>query len=175
MEALVTMVNKRYSRCPVLKVYIDDDDIWSDILSFYKCAKPPTKKRLRIRLNNSPCIDTGGVRRQVYTVAFSNFIQNSNIHLFDGPPNHLRPHYNAESRGSGIFQALGAVVGHSILQDGLGFCYLSPLCYWYVACGKEKALEYSCLDDIGDDSADVISKVFNASPLPNFCQLFCGS
>ena len=73
LEALVGMVNKAYSDYPVLKVYVDEDDIWADLLSFYKCVKPPTKKRLRIKLSNSPSIDTGGVRRQVYTVVFSNF------------------------------------------------------------------------------------------------------
>ena len=51
------------------------------------------------------------------------------------------------------------MIGHSIFQDGVGFNFFSPLSYWYIACGEEKALQYSCLDDIGQDTAEVISKV----------------
>ena len=53
-------------------------------------------------------------------------------------------------------------MGHSICQDGIGFPFLSPLCYWYIAKGEEAALQYSCLDDIGQGSATVISEVLHA-------------
>ena len=109
-------------------------------------------------LDGVPSIDTGGVRRHVYTTAYAEFIQNKHIHLFDGPENHLRPYYSAESRGSGIVKALGLMVGHSICQDAIGFNFFSPLSYWYIACGEEVALQYSSLD-IGEDSAAIISKV----------------
>ena len=142
-----------------MKAYIDKDEIWCDLLSFYKSISLPCIRRLRISLNGVASIDTGCVRRQIYTTAFSEFIQNTHIHLFDGPPNHARPFYSAESRGSGIFKALGLMIGHSIFQDGVGFNFFSPLSYWYIACGEETALQYSCLDDIGQDTAEVISKV----------------
>jgi len=158
LEAIVQMLNKCYARCPVIKIHIDSDEIWSD-LSFYKCVSCVHMKRLRVCLDNAPPVDTGGVRRQVFTTTFSEFVQNTRIRLFDGPAGYIRPYYSAESRGSGIFKALGMMVGHSICQDGIGFPFFSPLCYWYIASGEEKALEYSCLDDIGQDSTAVISKV----------------
>ena len=71
------------------------------------------------------------------------------VHLFEGPENHNRPFYGTESRESGLFKALGIMIGHSILQDGIGFPHLSPLCYWYIAEGEKRALEYGTLADIG--------------------------
>ena len=74
---------------------------------------------------------------------FRSFTENSVIRLFDGPPNHLRPVYSAECRVPDMFTVLGSMIGHRILQDGVGFPYLSPLCYWYIVSNDEsKALQY---------------------------------
>ena len=51
------------------------------------------------------------------------------------------------------------MVAHSIGQDGVGFPYLSPTCYWYMVGGEEKALEYISLLDVGADVATIISQV----------------
>ena len=53
-------------------------------------------------MDGSSAIDTGGVRRRAFTAVFLDFVQNTNIHLFDGPANHGRPFSSAESRASGI-------------------------------------------------------------------------
>ena len=58
-----------------------------------------------------------------------------------------------------MFKVLGSTVGHSILQDGIGFPYLSAVCYWYIAAGEEIALQYLSLDDVGADSLQFISQV----------------
>ena len=97
-----------------MKLHVDEDELWSDLLAFYKCVTSPGKKRLKIRMDSSRAIDTGGVRRHVYTMAYSDLIHNKHIKLFDGPANHARPYSCAETRGSGIFKALGMMVGHSI-------------------------------------------------------------
>jgi hypothetical protein len=162
VEAITQMVKHEYLKKEIKKVHVDSDELWPDMLSFYKCV-PSVNMQLRICLDGQPPVDTGGVRRQIFTSVFSEFVSNTRIRLFDGPANHLRPFYSAESRGCGIFKALGVMVGHSICQDGAGFPFLSPLCYWYIAKGEEAALQYSCLDDIGQDSAAVISKVATAS------------
>ena len=159
MDVILKMLNNQYSRYPSVKVAVDRDDNWSDMLSFYKCASGLSSKRLRVCRHNEPAVDTGGVCRETYTTVFTEFIHNDHIHLFDGPTNHLRPHYSAEARGSGIFTALGTMVAHAIFQDGIGFPYLSPLCYWYIARGETEALQYASLDDIGEDSVSLVSKV----------------
>jgi len=52
------------------------------------------------------------------------------------------------------------MIAHSICQDGIGFPYLSPLCYWYLVGGEEKALEYGVTtEDLPDDAAHLISQV----------------
>ena len=162
LEAISKMLTNRYRQYPLEKVHIDADEIWSDLLSYYKCVTTCklTKKCIRIRLQGEPAVDTGGVRRQIYTTVFSEFMDNTHMHLFDGPPNSLRPHYSAESRGSGIFKALGMMVGHSICQDGVGFPYLSPLCYWYICRGENEALQFASLDDVGEDVRAFVTQVY---------------
>ena len=49
----------------------------------------------------------------------------------------------ATNRCSGMFNILGSIVEHSILQDGIGFPYLSTVCYWYVAAGQETKKAFS--------------------------------
>ena len=120
---------------------------------------------MRACLDSAPPIVTGGVRRQVFTTVFSEFADNTHMRLFEGPSSYIRPSYNSESRGSGIFKALGSMVGHSIFQDGNRFPFLSKMCYWYIASGEEKALQFASLD-VGQDSANIVSKVF-------FCCLQC--
>lgn len=46
-----------------------------------------------------------------------------------------------------LFKALGAVVAHSICQNGIGFPYFSQACYWYMVSGEEKPLHYIRSDD----------------------------
>ena len=86
---------------------------------------------------------TRGVRRQVYTLAYEAFATNQFIRLFDGPEHHLRPAYSAEARSSGLLKILGGMISHSICQDGVGFPYLSPTCFWYIVGGEEKAISCS--------------------------------
>ncbi len=57
--------------------------------------------------------------------------------------NNLRPLCSRkEARALGIFTALRTRVGDRILQDGVGFPFLSHLCYRFIACGEDKALQY---------------------------------
>ena len=65
----------------------------------------------------------------------------------------------ALSRSCGLYKVLGAMIGHSISQDGVGFPFLSPACYYYMVGGDEIALEHISMNDIGADVASVITKV----------------
>ena len=155
---LMSKVSKTY---PVVKVRIDQDEIWSDLVSFYKTPNEDISKcRIRICLNDQPAIDTGGIRCQVYTSVLQQFSENQHpFKLFDGPPNSLRPYYSAATRSSGIFKILGSIVGHSIFQDGIGFPHLSTVSYWYIAAGEQAALQYLSLDDVGADCCNFICQV----------------
>ena len=117
------------------------------------------RSRLRVTLDNQPALDTGGVRRQVYTTALEEFARNKWIKLFDGPENYLRPACTAEVRSSGLLKVLGTIIAHSIGQDAIGFPYLSPTCYWYIVGGEDKAIQYASVEDLPGDSASFISLV----------------
>ena len=107
----------------MIKVEIDSDDIWQDMVCHYKSTKMNVMKKLRIRLLAQPALDTGGVRRMVYSAVYTDFVNNKFIKMFDGPTHSCRPRCTAESRTSGLFKILGIMLGHSISQDGIGFPY----------------------------------------------------
>lgn len=121
LDSIVRMVNTHSMSDPVVKVAIDSDDVWADMLAVYKQSDNLIGKRIRVTLDNSPVIDTCGVRKHIYTSVLAEFVTNKHVRLFDGPPNSVSPCYSAEARCSGLFKVLGTMVGHGILQDGIGF------------------------------------------------------
>ena len=53
--------------------------------------------------------------------------------IFEGPPNRIRLSYKMSTFNSGVLKTIGQMVAHSLLLDKLGFSYLSPPCYYYIA------------------------------------------
>lgn len=159
LEAMLNMIKKRFSQFPTTKVHIDAHEAWEDLVAFYKSMKLDVNNQLRIQISGQPVIDVGGVRAQLYTAILDGFSQNKKIKLFEGPPRRLRPHCTAESRSSGLFKVLGTMVGHALLQDGIGFPFLSPLCFWYIADGEEKALQHLNIGDVGEDVSAFLTEV----------------
>ena len=51
------------------------------------------------------------------------------------------------------------MVAHSLALDGMGFPFLSPLCYWHIAAGEEKALQHLTLEDAGTDVISLVREV----------------
>ena len=112
-----------------------------------------------MRITGQPAIDVGGVRAQLYSTVYGAFAQNERITLFDGDVRYLRPRYSAEARSSGLLKILGMMVGHSIMQDGIGFPYFLPVCYWYLAGKEQKALESLSVKDLNEDVGFLVTKV----------------
>jgi hypothetical protein len=161
-ESLLNLISVEHKDSTPVKLKIDEGDFWYDLISFYKSSKTDPKTcHLRIYLNNRPSIDTGGIRRQIYSSVYKDFAENKYVDLFDGPTNHLRPLYSAEARSSGLFTVLGIMVGHSLCQDGIGFPFLSPLCYYYMAINEEAAMGWISENDVGEDVNYVINKVLS--------------
>lgn len=170
LNSLVTMLNDRMRNCERNKVDIDPDDIWQDLVVFYKSpSASDLSRQLRVKLGKNPAVDTGGVRREIYTTVFNQFLNNTHVRLFTGDPHSVRPIFTAESRASGLFKILGKMVGHSIAQDGIGFPFFSLPCYWYMAQGEEKATQVSSVKDVGADTNYVISKVTQLAKLSLAC------
>ena len=157
--SLLSMMNALFRPFSVIKIQVDPDDIWQDMVVQYKSPRMDLMKCLRIKLEGQPALDTGGVRRLVYTTIYMDFMSNKFVKLFDGPSHSRRPLCTAESRSSGLFKVLGMMVAHSICQDGIAFPYFSPTSYWYIIGGDERAMEFASVEDIGADIASVVSQV----------------
>ena len=161
-DTILKLTKTMYGEFPFTKVHVDEDEKWCDLVSFYKAPSlDPRLHRLRICLNGQPPMDTGGVRRDLYTSVYKEFADNTHVKLFDGPPNYLKPLYSVQARSSGLFKVLGTMVGHSLVQDALGFPHFSPLCFRYipVAVREDEAMQHVSLCDVGSDTVDFISKV----------------
>ena len=157
------MLCERFAELPRIKLVVDFDDVWSDIVTHYKKKHLIFESQIRVVLRGCNTIDTGGVRCQVYTAAYKAFATNKYIRLFEGPERFLRPACSAEARSSGLLKVLGGMISHSICQDTLGFPYLSPTCFWYLVGGENKALQYASIEDLPADSRLVLTQVCSST------------
>ena len=73
VEAITHMVKENYKKYPMKKVHVDSGELWPDLLSFYKCVRC-VYLQLRICLDDQPPVDTGGVRKQVFTSVYPDFV-----------------------------------------------------------------------------------------------------
>ena len=73
----VTQVTIPPQESPRIRLDVDDDDLdWVEAaLAFYKQSKFIKEAQVRISIRGQPGIDTGGVRRQFFSVVFSNIIR----------------------------------------------------------------------------------------------------
>lgn len=114
---------------PRIRLDSDDEEIdWVEAaLSFYKQDKFSSKAGVRISIRNQPAIDTGGVRRQFFSVVFEKLADPclSTRSVFEGPPSRLRPSFKASVLSSGLLKIIGVMIGHSFLLDGQGFPFLA--------------------------------------------------
>ena len=140
--ALLNLLAATFTGSPLKKVYVDSSDMWLDLVGVYKSGNVDFSRPIRICLDESPALDTGGVRREVFTEVFAVFAENKRLTLFQGPPTYLRPVNSIEALSSGIMKVLGQMIAHSIAMDGNGFPYLSPACFWYLVGGIDKALPF---------------------------------
>ena len=122
---------------PRIRLDVDDNDLdWVEAaLAFYKQAKFNKQAYVRVSIRGQPGIDTGGVRRQFFSVVFTKLAQPSaSFSFFDGLPNRLRPAFKASTIASGMLTTIGTMVAHSILMDGQGFPFLADYCFYYIYC-----------------------------------------
>ena len=98
-------------------------------------------------------MDTGGVLRQAFTDVFSEIANgSSSLRLFRGvDASRLTPIYSSEHVLTGIFEVLGKMIAHSLIQGGPGFPYLARSIYWYIATGDlSEAVARCSFVDVGD-------------------------
>jgi len=138
----------------------DEDEDWlTAALAFYKHNKFDKHASVRITIHGQPGIDTGGIRRQFFSVVFTQLIKPSATSLFEGAPCRLRPAYKATSLSSGLLSTLGTMVAHSILLDGQGFPFLAEYCYHYLTGNENMAITAITSEDVSLGIKEILEKV----------------
>lgn len=146
--------------CPKIRLHADDDDDdWMEAaFTFYKNRSFDKKAGIRISIRGQPAVDTGGIRRQFFSVVFRKLALGS-TGIFDGPPNRLRPAYKTSMLTSGTLSTIGTMIAHSFLLDGQGFPFLAEYCYYYIVGCCDLALLYVTIDDTTENVKRIVSEV----------------
>ncbi len=164
LSPLLKLMKRSLLYGDVTRVTIEENDmdqlelLTDSAFAFYKVTHFDPTAEVRVRIQNQPAVDTGGVRRQYFNDVFSH-ISNNCQHLFEGLPSRIRPTYRQSSISSGLINIVGKMVGHSVVMDGQGFPYFSPTCYYYMAGCNNRALSEISLADAGENVSHVISMV----------------
>jgi len=151
-----------------VKVKVDPEDLLSDALAVYKSTSFDPTCPLLIQYRLQPAIDTGGVLREFYSDVFREFVVNTGMKVFEGPPERLQFCYNHQALTCGLPKMLGTMIAHSLCQDGPGFPYLSPCSYYYIATGNtDHAIAYATIADVFDSEVrEFIDQVFHKLIIP---------
>ena len=128
-----------------------------ELLSFYKSRRFTPFSTVRVCIQDQQAIDTGGVRRQLYGDALCKI--SSDEDLFEQRESGIYPVFRHSTMSSGIFGTIGKIIGHAIIMDNLGFPYLSPALYYYMASHLNLAVSAITMGDLGSNAEHIVSKV----------------
>ena len=137
----------------------EGDELAECVLAFYKGRRYDPHCSVRVFLEGQPAVDTGGVRRQIYSEVFKQLAFSDHFGLFEGPPNRRRPAFRISTLSAGVMRLLGRMIGHSILLDNLGFPYLSPVCYHIMVGNENQALLLCTPEDASERVQRVLKEV----------------
>eukprot|EP00112_Aurelia_sp_Birch-Aquarium-sp1_P011558 Seg2427.11 transcript_id=Seg2427.11/GoldUCD/mRNA.D3Y31 product="hypothetical protein" protein_id=Seg2427.11/GoldUCD/D3Y31 len=134
------------------KVKLDKEDLLMDLFSIYKSPDFDPCLQIKMQIRGEPAVDTGGVLRQSFSDVFGEIAEEERyLRLFRGQHARLTPIYSSEHVITGIFEVLGKMIAHSLVQDGPGFPYLAPGIFWYIVTGDlSQAVGRSSFIDVGD-------------------------
>lgn len=90
--------------------------------------------------------------RQAFTDVFVEIATGSSgLRLFRGAERRLTPICSSEHVLTDVFEVLGKMIAHSLVQGGPGFPFLAPGIFWYSATADlVVAVRRSSFVDIGD-------------------------
>lgn len=99
--------------------------------------------------------------RQFYSDVFVSLARNDEMSLFQEDARRRLPLFKNEHAVTGIFEILGKMIAHSLVREGPGFPYLSPVIYSYISTGDLQAalVKVSVIDVCDPTVAGVIQKV----------------
>ena len=149
---------------PILKITVDESDIIADAFAIFKDNKFEAFRPVRVNFIGQPAVDSGGPRREFFTRLFQEIAYSTQglaANLFEGEEGRLLPSYSTSTVCSGVMKVIGKMIAYSIVQCGVGFPFLSPVCYWYLVTDDvNQAISYANITDVRDiEYADLIRKV----------------
>ena len=138
----------------------DEEDMLFSVLEFYKSPQFDPRKSLRVRFRGQPSVDVGGVRRQMFTNVFAEFIISKHVCLFQQGSFNLVIHYSVQNVLSGLMIILGKIISHTIVLEGIGFPHFSKAAYWYLATGDDNiVLEFASIEDVEPAIKEMLKQV----------------
>ena len=98
---------------------------------------------------------------EFYSDVFASLARSDEMKLFQGEVRRRLPLFKNEHVITGIFEILGKMIAHSLVQEGPGFPYLAPVIYSYISSGglQLALLKVSIMDVCDPILAGVIQKV----------------
>ena len=135
------------------KLKVDEEDLIDGFfLHYYKSPEFDPSIAVKVRMKGESAGDTGGVLRQTFTDVFTQIASGVPcMHLFRGSDSRLTPICSTEHVLTGVFEVLGKMIAHSLIQGGPVFLFLNPSIYWYIATGDlSEAVARSFFVDVRD-------------------------
>lgn len=122
-----------------------------EALAHYKAPEFNPKVKMNVQYRGQAAIDTGGVLRQFFTDVFMQMVTGCEDvpPLFEGSTNRKLPICSAGTVVSGVFELVGKIIAHSIVQAGVGMPYFSPASFKYlVTSDLSEAINYVTIEDV---------------------------
>ena len=178
-EVLKRLKKEMKSEGNAEKLKVDEEDLAVDFFQYYKNNNVDPKTPIKVQLRGQPGIDSGGILRQAFSTIFALLARNEflGLRLFTGSVCRLTPVYSSECILTGVFEIIGRMISHSLIQNGPGFPYFTPAVYSYIATGNlEEAISKVSVIDIADpDLVEFVGKVKTKfALLILFLLLICG-
>ena len=135
---------------PRIQIAIHKREDWVEsAFSFYKSRKFDTASGVRIIMQDNPGIDAGGVRRDFYSRVYEK-LASGHLGIFEGRSSHLRLAFTLCILTLDTLKHIGITTAHSILMDRIGFPYLSPSVYYYMADSVDTSITLISDHDVSD-------------------------
>lgn len=126
---------------------VNEDTLFEDCFSYYKNPNFDPETPIRIKFENQPGIDAGGLTRQFFMLVSHQIIDK----LFEGNAGNMLPKTSANTILSEIYVAVGKVIAHSIVHGCQGLPFLSPAVYNYICSGSiSKAARFVTLEQVAN-------------------------
>ena len=139
-----------------MKPDASDQEMAELVLGFYKSSR--FSKNSCVRVTHGQAIDSGGVRRQLFSSAF-NAIADGHLQIFEGPSTRVSPAIKPCNIVSGLLKNLGKAIAHHLVMDKSGFPFLSPPIFYYLVGEDDIAITLLEDFDVSGQALHVIKKV----------------